>query len=276
MEVVLQARIDPLRNVCQRKVLKTNPNGDKTECIFADGNSILVSNFFASFIRAGCELSFPLELAAVGEGAEIYLRNTNLEAGRRRDVFQAKIGYATQLREDKRKNPFISAEVVNGRLGVSAIHIRCEALRDYFYVGNRRRNWDRQPSLYELLRVVHNASLAELRLAFKLRTLELRTARAPTANLRALERAFNILARPNLRACYDALLDDPSSPTLFPCGGFPRPGPAQNHGVSHVAIVQVQKVRRAVIGFEHRQILLAEMLIARLAAVQVKRNEKSA
>jgi len=39
-------------------------------------------------------------------------------------------------------------------------------------------------------------------------------------NLAALERAFNILARPELRACYDALLDDPAFPTLFPYGGF--------------------------------------------------------
>ncbi len=55
----------------------------------------------------------------------------------------------------------------------------------------------------------------ELRLAFKLRTLELSTAHAPTSDLRALERAFNVLARPELRACYDALLGNPSSPALL-------------------------------------------------------------
>ncbi len=59
-----------------------------------------------------------------------------------------------------------------------------------------------------------------MRLAFKLRTLELRTTHAPIADLRALERAFNILAHPELRACYDALQHDPASPALFPYGGF--------------------------------------------------------
>src|SRR6266852_2091866 len=59
-----------------------------------------------------------------------------------------------------------------------------------------------------------NAYPAELRLAFKLRTLELHTAHAPTVDVRALERAFNILARPELRACYEALLDDPGAFTL--------------------------------------------------------------
>jgi len=174
MDVAIQTRTNPLRNICQRRVVKTYPKGVNTECGFADGTSILVSNFLSSFIRTGCELCFPLELAAVSRGTEIYVRNTNPEAGRREDVFQAEIGYATQPREDKRKNLFISAEVVSGRLGISAIHMRCEALRDYFYVGNRRRNWDRQPSLYELLRVNHNVSPTELRLAFKLRALELR------------------------------------------------------------------------------------------------------
>ena len=172
-----------------------------------------------SSIRTGDELLFPLELQAADAGTEIYIRNTNTQE-RRQDTFQAEIGYATQPKKDKRGNLFVSADVVGGCLGISAIHVRCEALRDYFYVGNRRRPWDRQPSLYELLRVDTNAAPAELRLAFKLRTLELRTAHAPVGDLRALERAFNILAHPELRACYDALLSDPGAPALFPYGGF--------------------------------------------------------
>src|SRR6267143_1214142 len=106
MDVAIQARTNPLPNTCQRKVVKTQPKGVNTECVFADGTSILVSNFLACFISTGCELCFPLELAAVCGGTEIYIRNTNPEAGRREDVFQAVIGYATQPREDKRKNLF--------------------------------------------------------------------------------------------------------------------------------------------------------------------------
>ena len=203
----------------RRTVLKTNPKGTKTECTFADGTSILVSNFLAFSIRTGDELLFPLELQAANAGTEIYIRNTNTQE-RRQDTFQAGIGYATQPKKDKRGNLVVSAEVVGGCLGIAAIRLRCEALRDYFYVGNRRRAWDRQPCLYKLLRVDTDAAPAELRLAFKLRTLELRTAHAPVGDLRALERAFNILAHPELRACYDALLSDPGAPALFPYGGF--------------------------------------------------------
>jgi curved DNA-binding protein CbpA len=219
MGVALQARINPPRNVCQRKVLKANPKGDRTECVFADGTSILVSNFLASFIHPGDELLFHLALEAADTQTQIYICNSNAE-DERRDVFQAYIGYAAQPRKDRRDNLFVSAEVADSRLGISTINFRCEALRDYFYVGNRRRAWNGQPSLYELLQVNPKVSPAELRLAFKLRTLELGTANAPTGDLRALNRAFNILARPELRACYDALLNDPTSPALFPYGGF--------------------------------------------------------
>jgi hypothetical protein len=219
MGAAVSVKADGLPNVCQRKVVKTNPKGAKTECLFADGISILLSNFLASFIRCGDELLFPLALEAANTHTQIYIRNSNAE-DERRDVFQAHISYATQPRKDRRDNLFVSAEVPDSQLGISAISLRCEALRDYFYVGNRCRGWDRQSSFYELLRVNPKVSPAELRLAFKLRILELRTTHAPTGDLRALERAFNVLARPELCACYDALLNDPTSPALFPYGGF--------------------------------------------------------
>jgi hypothetical protein len=183
--MTIRVKSDTQPKGCQRIVLKTNPKGAKTECNFADGTSILVSNFLASFVHAGDELLFPLDLQAANAGTEIYIRNTNTQE-RRQDTFQAEIGYASQPKKDKRGNLFVSAEVVGGRLGIAAIHLRCETLKDYFYVGDRRRSWDRQPSLYELLRVDTNAAPAELRLAFKLRTLELRTAHTPVGDLRAL------------------------------------------------------------------------------------------
>jgi hypothetical protein len=219
MGAAVSVKADAPPNVCQRKVVKTNPKGAKTECLFADGSSVLLSNFVASFIRADDELLFPLQQEASGAGTQIYIRKIQPEE-RRGDVFQAEIGYATQPRRDKHNNLVVSAEVPDSRLGISAINLRCAALRDYFYVGNRRRGRGRQSSFYELLRVNRKVSSAELRLAFKLRTMELGTAHAPPDDLRAIERAFNILAHPELRTCYDALSNDPASPALFPYGGF--------------------------------------------------------
>lgn len=198
---------------------QTLGKGDKVECLFTDGSSILLSNFLASFIRRGDEVRFPLTLGSASAGAELHICNAN-SPQRRGDVYQASIGYAAQPRKDKRGELFVSAQVLSQHQGISSIHIRCETLRDYFYAANRRRAWNQQATFYELLRTSPRASPAELRVAFKLRTLELRAVHSSSAELSATERAFNILAQPELRACYDALLADPSSPAVFPHGGF--------------------------------------------------------
>jgi hypothetical protein len=117
----------PQPNIAQRIVLKTKPKGTKTECLFANGTSILVSNFLASFFRAGEELLFPLGLEEAEAGTQICSRSTSREE-RRRDFFQAEIGYATQPRKDQRDNLFAAAEVCGPNLGISAIHLRCETL----------------------------------------------------------------------------------------------------------------------------------------------------
>ena len=91
MGTAVQVKADGVSNVCQRRVLKTNPKGLKTECVFADGTSILVSNFLASFIRAGDDLLYPLELEAADSSTEIYIRKT-YPGVKRRDLFQTRIG----------------------------------------------------------------------------------------------------------------------------------------------------------------------------------------
>jgi hypothetical protein len=60
----------------------------------------------------------------------------------------------------------------------------------------------------------------DLRLAYKVRRLELKVHRAHAPAFRDIERAFNLLMQPELRSCYDALLRDPEAPVLFPYGGF--------------------------------------------------------
>jgi hypothetical protein len=205
--------------LCQRTVARTTSAGEKTECVFSDGSSILLSSFLASFISPGDEVRFPLALGSADASTEICVPNARSQQGRRH-IYQASIGYATQPKKDKRGNLFVSAQVLSQHLGISAIHIRCETLRDYFYAGDRRRPWGQQPTFYELLRISPTASPAEIRVAFKLRALELRSARASPRDLSTLERAFNILAQPELRASYDALMADPSAPAPFPHSGF--------------------------------------------------------
>jgi hypothetical protein len=200
-------------------VAKTEPQGDRTLCHFNDGASILLSHFLCTLIRPGDEIAFPLAIDSVGARTELYIRKS-ASSRRSHDVYQVPISYAAQPKADKRGQLYVRAEVSSGRLGIFSIHLPCEALRDYFYVANRHRPWEHQTSLYDNLRTTPVVSLAELRLAFKLRQLELRAAGASKHDHGAAERAFNILAQPELRACYDSLLKDPSAPALFPYSGF--------------------------------------------------------
>jgi len=200
-------------------VAEARVEGKSVGCRFTDGGSILVSNFLSGQIRCGDEVSFPLAVDSASAGTEIYVRKPSSSA-RASDLYQAPIRYAAQPKADKRGQLYVRTEVSYGRLGISSVHLPCGVLRDYFYVANRRQAWECQPSLYDILRTTPAATLAELRLAFKLRQLELRASGASYYDNAAVERAFNILAQPELRACYDSLLKDPSAPALFPYGGF--------------------------------------------------------
>ena len=122
----------------------------------------------------------------------------------------------SQPKPDKRNQQFVSARVHGGRLGFGAVVLPCEALCEYFYRLPHSRDRGDRSTLYHILRISPNASAAELRVAFRLRDLELTTTNAPTSERVALERAFNIVGQPELRACYDGLLADLEAPALFP------------------------------------------------------------
>ena len=153
--------------------------------------------------------------ATLGSTPELLIRRTARDC-----LYQTSIGYVARPKTNRLQHPFASAAVSDSRLGLTCLHLPCAAIKSYFYSGNRGRDTASQASLYDLLRVRSNASPKELRLAWKLRELELLSIGAPSAHRAALARAFNILSVPELRACYDASLNDPKSPVLFPFAGF--------------------------------------------------------
>jgi hypothetical protein len=168
--------------------------------------------------RIGDEIAFAVPTED-NSGTEI-LVTKHAVSGRNRYLYQTSIGYVTQPKPDKRNEHFVSAEVQAGALGIGTIFLPCQALREYFYgLSNSGDSADR-PTLYQILRISPEANAAELRVAFRLRDLELATAGAPRSERVALERAFNIVGQPELRSCYDSLRANPEAPALFPYGGF--------------------------------------------------------
>jgi hypothetical protein len=206
------------RLICCGRIASVLQERDKSLCVLADRNTVHLPVFMGRYLVAGDEITFPVP---VGEtiGAEIFVSKSAL-FGITPSLYLAPIGCVSPPKTDKRGYNFVSAEVAGGGLGITALYLPCAALRDYFYRPPLADALHKRPGLYEQLGVLPSAAPAELRVAFKLRCLELQMAGAPGFQLIALERAFNILAQPELRACYDTLLSDPDAPVIFPYGGF--------------------------------------------------------
>jgi hypothetical protein len=202
--------------VVSQRVAQLRPDGSAVRCVLSDERSLTLSRFLASFIRPSDQLEF--DPTAADPMCE--LRVVQNTPRRPRELYFVPIGYVTQPKPDKRDEYFVRGEVIDGRLGIRHLYLPNQAVRDYFYFGNRRRAGCEEQTLYDLLRTTPTATPADLRLALKVRLLELQTDAAPKDQIRTVERAFNLLAHPDLRSCYQALLLDTDAPALFPYGGF--------------------------------------------------------
>jgi hypothetical protein len=204
--------------ICRERVVSIQQEEDTGGFVLGNRAKILLRPFLAGYIEIGDEISFPVPTRDTIRAEILITKNSGSRPNRY--LYHVPIGYVSQPKRDKRNQHYVSAEVRGGSLGMGTIFLPCEILREYFYRVTPTANGVDHPTLYESLRIPASASPSELRVAFKLRDLELRTAGVRHRERVALERAFNIVGHPELRACYDALLADPEAPAVFPYGGF--------------------------------------------------------
>ncbi len=191
--------------------------GSKLVCVCADGREFALSGLVGSHLRVGDEVLVHDSAGTTTADAEIYIRKPSL---RRADIYHAKVAYAALPKPDRRSELFVKVEVVGGQAGIDAIHIPCSAIRDYFFAANRNASWSSQPSFYYLLHLPPDVPFKELRLGYRIRRMELLKENASKAELATIERAYNMLADPDLRALYNELRKDPTIPVPFPYSGF--------------------------------------------------------
>ena len=204
--------------ICRERVTNVELRQDTAVCLFGNQTKLFLSRFLGSRVAVGDEIAFPVPTGNA-VGTEILITN-HASSGPNRFLYHAPIGYVSQPKQDRRNQYFVSAEVNRGGLGIAAVFLPCDVLRQYFYRLTQSGDRADHATLYEILRIPASASAAELRVAFKLRDLELTTGGVSRSQRLELERAFNIVGQPELRACYDAVLADPEVPAIFPYGGF--------------------------------------------------------
>jgi len=190
-------------------VTEVIPGPQHFACCLADGSAIDLPPFFSRFLRRADGLT---QLSP--EGGTVLIERTRRQS-QSQYLLYARIGHVTQPRESENgAGFFVRAEVPKSDL--SAVLLSGEAIRRYFYLLDA----DKRPiSLYGLLRASELATPADLRVAWRIRQLELGLYPADAAERARAERAFNILAHSELRGCYDALRRDEDAPPLFPYGG---------------------------------------------------------
>ena len=204
--------------IFRERVVSIQPQENHAAFVLANQAKILLRPFLGGYIEIGDEIAFPAPTEDTIRAEILITKNSN--SCPNRYLYHVPIGYVSQPKQDKRNQHFVSAEVQPGSLGIGTVFLPCEVLREYFYRLQRGADSVDHPTLYEVLRIPASASPSELRVAFKLRDLERQTAGVRQRERLALERAFNIVGQPELRACYDALLADPEAPAIFPYGGF--------------------------------------------------------
>ena len=204
--------------ICRGYVTKVELRQDVAVCTLGDQTRLLLSRFLGSRVAMGDEIVFGVPTEGKG-GTEILITK-HAVSGRNHCLYQAPIGYVTQPRPDKRNEHFVSAEVLDGALGISKIFLPCKALREYFYGLSHSGDSADRPTLYQILRISPNACAAELRVAFRLRDLELTAAGAPRSQLVALERAPSISLVS--QSCALAMTHSVATPRLLPY--FPMEG----------------------------------------------------
>ena len=142
-----------------------------------------------------------------------------IERGRPRSIPQyflcASIGHVAATKHVENGSIcFLRAELLNATK-LKSLWISADAIWKRFYQVDPNRPSE---TLYSLLGASESATPCELRLAWRVRTLEFELGEAEATN--RVEQAFNVLARPEVRDCYDALRRDEQLPPLFPYGGF--------------------------------------------------------
>ncbi len=201
--------------VWRQPIAKIIPTGEPPRLVLGNGAEVIPPPALLLHIRQGDEVTLPAP-------QELSLRLQFLVSSRTsnrhgHEIFLAPLSFVDAPRKNSRGEFSLLGDVAETSLGISRVLIPQQAITDWFYQTPSLLN--QNDSFYTILRIEPAASPAELRIAAKIRLLELERDIASKLAIAMVERAFNILAHPDLRRHYDSWLLNPELPLPFPYSG---------------------------------------------------------
>lgn len=170
----------------------------------SDGGSNIVPLTLGRHLQAGDRV------ATIGSSGFLIDR---LRANGRASLLYASISHISEPKQSKRGEWFVRAQLAGSESPLKAVLVSGDALRRYFYFS------ETDESLYSVLGCAPDTQPGALRIAWRLRHPELQACGKGGPECAGVERAFNILAHPDLRRCYDQLRVEENAAPLYTYAG---------------------------------------------------------
>ena len=194
-------------------VVAVKPTEEGVSCELRDGQVVSFSPDWRKQISITNRLY-------IAEGVTTIDRTTamHLERDGRPDLAQIPTLAASRPKQNRNGRGFVMLDASGAQYEIEKVLVTTKQIRDYFFAPDRSNRWAVQPSWFEILGVRETSTPAEIRLAYRVRTLELKASSSQTTGLTQaqLARGLQILSDPELRRDYLALREDANHDVSFP------------------------------------------------------------
>ena len=189
------------------------PSGEGLRCELRDGRVIAFGPEWRGQISVTDRLHVAEDVTVADRLTPLHLERVG-----RLDLAQVPTAAASPPKRDRQDRGFVMLDASTAQYGISKVLVTAVQIRDYFFAPDRSAPWAEQPSWYEVLGVRKNSTPAEIRLAYRVRMLELRAKGGETnRSIRAqLARGLQILLDPGLSRTYVVLLENQEANIAFP------------------------------------------------------------
>ena len=194
-------------------VVAVKPSEEGLSCELRDGRVLSFSPEWRKQISVANRLYSAEDVTEIDRTTAVHL-----ERDGRPDLAQISTVAASRPKQNRNGRGFVLLGASGAQHGIRKVLVTTTQIRDYFFAPDRSIRWQEQLSWFDVLGARETSTPAELRLAYRVRALELKAGSSQTAGLTQaqLARGLQILIDPELRRDYLALRNDANHLVSFP------------------------------------------------------------